>query len=365
MNFIKLDDDKKEFVFFSESKFYREHFFDLISELKKKGENNLILITQDVDDLIYYNKIINCFLINNFFILKFFFIILKCKFMIMTLTDLGNNLLKSKKTKYYVYFYHAIASTHQIYTKEAFKNYDIIFTNGDYQSKELKKAETEFNFPRKEIVNTGYFFLDHIKKKAKLNMMQKRTILYAPSWNYNHKNLFDDYSKQIISNLIDKNFNLILRPHPEHYKRSKKNLRQLNDLFKNNSNFNLDNSFSNLNSLEKACILITDNSSIVFEYLMIFKRPIIYIEYMEKIHNQSLSKIEITTLDEELKNKFGNKLLIENLNYLPKLCEELIENSKINPQDISEFSNKHFTNLNNSSKFAANYLINKSKKAIK
>ena len=36
IKFIRLDKAKKEFVFFSESKFYREHFIDLIDSLKKK-----------------------------------------------------------------------------------------------------------------------------------------------------------------------------------------------------------------------------------------------------------------------------------------------------------------------------------------
>jgi len=44
--------------------------------------------------------------------------------MIMTLTDLDNNLKKSINCKKYVYFFHSAASTHVVYTEEAFKNYD-------------------------------------------------------------------------------------------------------------------------------------------------------------------------------------------------------------------------------------------------
>ena len=42
IKFIKIDQKKKEFVFFSESKFYREHFLELIFNLKKKKKSNLI-----------------------------------------------------------------------------------------------------------------------------------------------------------------------------------------------------------------------------------------------------------------------------------------------------------------------------------
>ena len=308
IKFINIDNEKKEFVFFSESKFYRDYFIDLILNLKKSSQKNIILITSDKDDTIFFKEIITCLYIKNFFILSIFFNILNCKFMIMTLADLGNHIKKSKLCKFYVYFFHAIASTHQIYTNSAFKNYDIILSNGEYQSKELRLAEEIFSFPKKEIVNSGYFFLDNIKKKANLKSKEKRHVLFAPSWSYNNENLFNDYSIDVISNLLSKYFILTLRLHPEHYKRSKNTINKINKLFSNDKNFFLDKSISNLKSLEKAEILITDNSSIVFEFMLIFKRPIIYINYKEKIHNIDRDKIPIMTIEEEFKTVFGNQL---------------------------------------------------------
>ena len=58
----------------------------------------------------------------------------------------------------------------------------------------------------------------------------------------------------------------------------------MKDNFQIIKTFSIDKDFSNLKSLEKAEILITDNSAIVFEYFY-FKRPVIYIEYSDKIHN--------------------------------------------------------------------------------
>lgn len=365
INFIKLENKKKEFVFFSESKFYREHFIDLILELKKRGQNNIIFITMDQDDIKYYNEHIKIFLINNYIIIKFFFIILKCRFMIMTLPDLGNHISKSKNCDFYVYFYHALGSTHKIYTKEAFKNYDIIFTNGEYQSKELRRAEIEYNFPRKEIVNVGYFFLDHLKKKVNLKIKEKNNILFAPSWNYNSRNLFNDYSVPIISKLLTNNFKVTLRPHPEHYKRSKNILEKILDINVNEKDLTIDKNFSNSKSLEKANILITDNSTIVFEYLLIFKRPIIYINYVDKIHNENSDQLNLSTIENEFKKKFGNIILVDELDNLPLISRNLMENSNLNPEYVDEFTNKYFSNLDHSSAYAAEYLIAKSKSSNK
>ena len=361
IRFISLDIKKKEFVFFSESRFYRNYYIDLILNLKKINQYNIILITSDKDDAIFFKDIVKCFYIKNYFVLSVFFKILNSKFMIMTLTDLGMHFQKSKLCRYYVYFFHAIASTHRIYTNSAFKNYDIILSNGDYQSKELRLMEEKFNFPKKEIINSGYFFLDNIKRKANLECKKKRNILFAPSWNYNKENLFDDYSIEIISSLLSNDFTVTLRPHPEHYKRSKNSINKITNLFQENKNFFLDQNISNLQSLEKSEILITDCSAIVFEFMLIFKRPIIYIDYKEKIHNIDSDKISIRTIDEEFKAIFGNKLNVNNLKKLPNLCENLIIKNNVSIKLVDSFAKKYLSNLNNSASYAANYLVNKSK----
>ena len=361
IKFIKLNNEEKEFVFYSESRFYRNYYIDLIINLKKINQNNTVLITSDRDDLKYFKNEIKCIYINNIYILNYFFKILNCKFMIMTLTDLGNHFQKSKLCKYYVYFFHAIGSTHQIYTNFAFKNYDIVLTNGEYQSVELKLTEKKFNYPKKEIINSGYMFLDNLRIKANLNSRESRHILFAPSWNYNKENLFDDYGIDIISNLLSENFKVTLRPHPEHYKRSISNINKIKKLFINNHNFNLDKNFTNLKSLEKSEIIITDNSSIVFEYMFIFKRPIIYVDYREKIHNTDREKIDIPTIDEEFKSIFGNIIKAKSLNNLPELCNKLLVNNNISNQMVETFAKKYLSNLGNSAFFAANYLAKKSK----
>ena len=176
IKFIKLDIKEKDFVFYSESKFYRNYYLDLIISLKRENQKNIILVTSDKEDVIFFKDTVKCIYIKNFFLLIIFFKTLNSKFMIMTLTDLGAHFQKSKKCKYYVYYFHAIASTFKIYTNTAFRNYDSIFSNGNYQAQELRLIEKEYDFPKKEIVNTGYF-LDNIKSKANINTKEDGHIL--------------------------------------------------------------------------------------------------------------------------------------------------------------------------------------------
>ena len=95
--------------------------------------------------------------------------------------------------------------------------------------------------------------------------------------------------------------------------------------------------------------------------MLIFKRPIIYIDYKGKIHNKESENITIKTIDEEFKNIFGNVLNISKIKNLPALCESLINDNTVSNEKVSLFFEKYLSNLNESANFASNYLINKSK----
>ena len=115
----------------------------------------------------------------------------------MTLTNIGNyHLKKSKNCKNYIYIFHSLVSTQRGYEKEAFKNYDIIFTASEYQKNELLKAEQIYKFPRKKIFNIGYFYFENIFKKVKLYNTNPKNILFAPTWHRTVKNLFDDLERK-------------------------------------------------------------------------------------------------------------------------------------------------------------------------
>ena len=115
-----------------------------------------------------------------------------------------------------------------MYTKNAFKNYDVIFLNGPYQKKEIKKINNIYNNKPCELVETGYFYLDYIEKKSNKKIKNENQILIAPSWNYKKNNFFDNCLDETINVLINSKFDLIIRPHPEHFKRSGQIISKLN-----------------------------------------------------------------------------------------------------------------------------------------
>ena len=214
----------------------------------------------------------------------------------------------------------------------------------DLQKKILKK---------KKIVNTGYFYLDFLK-----NFFQDKNenyILFAPSWNYNKKNLFNDFGIDIIKNLLKNNNKVILRPHPEIIKRDNHAYKKTINYFNNDENFLLDLNSSNIESLKKSKLIITDNSSIGLEFGLIFYRPTIYVDYEDKIHNSEYNIISSKPFEDKFREIFGYHIKSDELNQLSSLVEKI---NYLDNQKINEFRGKYLSNFENSVKVAVNYILN-------
>ena len=177
-------------------------------------------------------------------------------------------------------------------------------------------------------------------------------VLLAPSWNYDEKNFINEDFDLIIEHLIENNLKVRFRPHPEHLKRSSKFINYLKDKYLS-KNFIFDNEIENYNSMEKAKCLITDNSGIAIEYILILKKPVFYFESRYKIHNKDLSKFkDMFNLEEYIKKEFGyifNKTQIENIKELINYNLKNFNNEKL--LRIDDFLKKKFYNFNNTSKF--------------
>ena len=137
------------------------------------------------------------------------------------------------------------------------------------------------------------------------NDIQCEEILIAPSWNKNEKNFINENFLDLIDTLLKKNYKVTFRPHPEHYKRSKKILKKIK-LKSLDINFKFDENFDNIISMQNAKCLITDNSGIAIEYMIAFKRPVLYLDELDKIHNSDIKDYAgLEAIDQIIKDNFG------------------------------------------------------------
>ena len=337
LRLVRLNKNKKV-IFFSESKNYRNYLLNLIKILGKENNLSVIYLTSDLNDLKEIPNKINPIYIGAGFFRILIFTFIECEMLIMTLTDLGNHEIKrSKNCKNYVYLFHSLVSTHKLYTHKAFEHYDIILSNGEYQKRELEICAKLFKFKKKKIFNTGYIYLEHLieNKIHTINSSDENKILVALSWNKSAKNLFDDYAENIIKKLIDEKFHAILRTHPETLKRSNRALKNIKKNLLKFNNFELNTDLTNLKPINDSSLLITDNGGMALEYFIAQKKPVLYINYSEKIHNEFLEKIDLPTVEDRFKEDVGTTMQIDQLNELKLFIKKTKDNFNKNKEKIN------------------------------
>ena len=341
---LTLSNKKIKIIFYSESKFYQKFSYSLIEFFSKKYPGQVYYVSSDLDDKIEDLNVKNLF-IGKSLLMGFFFSIIKAEYLFLTLTDLGNHSIKkTKNIDKYIYYNHSGSSTFRGYTEGSFDNYDIILCNGQYQIDEIRFREKQKNIVKKDLVLTGHFYFDYLSKKIDFNQ-KANEILLAPTWSYEYKNFINENFIHLIEKLIEKNFNVIFRPHPEHFKRSRSILEIVNNKFKSNDKFSLDDKANNLESMQKAKCLITDISDIALEYMLVLNRPVLYLD-SSKIHNKNYSYFkDFENIELKFKNEFGLTFNDKDINKINLLINNSIKNFNSNILDLKQMRDKYYFNF--------------------
>jgi hypothetical protein len=112
-----------------------------------------------------------------------------------------------------------------------------------------------------------------------------------------------------------------------------------------NEKFILDETSENVNSMEKAKCLITDNSGIAIEYTLLFKKPVLYFDNNDKIHNIEFNNYtDLVTMDQKVKETFGYTFTKENIKDLDVLIDKSILEFKNKDAKIKDFIDNNFYN---------------------
>lgn len=143
----------------------------------------------------------------------------------------------------------------------------------------------EIGYPRNDIfVNKKAQDIDQLRDKYKIDKT-KRTILYAPTWRDSHANKDGSYKFNTgidlirLSECLDNKYNIIVKPHYL----TKLKIRDIR-----NSNIILSNWEEDIQELCLISdILITDYSSIIFDYVILDKPIIIYAHDIEEYKEKS------------------------------------------------------------------------------
>ena len=279
---------------------------------------------------------------------------------VMTTPDLNTYQLKRsyvKKDVEYVYIDHGTSSMSMVFRKGAFDHFDTVFLNGRYLEPEFRKTEELYGTKRKTLVPTGYAYLGDLMAQYRPSEKKPFTqILIAPS--HQAGNILESCLGEMLDSLAKvPDIRIILRPHPQFVRRFPAQWQAIRAKAGTRPNVVLDDDFSKPAALYESDILITDWSSISYEYSLVTKRPSIQVNTPMKVINPEYGKIGIEPTDITFRDRIGKSLEVTDVPSIDAVVTEMIAHPETFAAKISDLLATEFYDPLKAGEVAGQYIL--------
>ena len=278
-------------------------------------------------------------------------------------TTPGLDVYQWKRSKYGGYYVHVLHAANDPVTYRMFglDYYDAVLLSGSYQIGQYRALEQKRGLPAKELRLMGLPHMDALAarlKKAGTETHEGRNVLLAPSWGIN--GIFSVYGASIIDALLAAGHHVILRPHPQSLTSEKEMIDALRAQFPDSDRieWNFDN--DNFEVLRRSDILISDFSGVIFEFSLVFDKPVIYADT-----SFDTGPLDAWWLDEELWTftalpRIGHALTKEDLPRIGEVIEHCLTDEAF-AKARAEVRDETWVCRGESAALIADYLIEKQK----
>lgn len=368
-----VDTGKKDVVIFSEGKQYAYVFKDIVKILDKKGIKAEYWTTDEHDEVLkdeyenvkteYIGEGNRAFVRLNS---------MDAKLCLSTTPGLEVYQWKrSKKVDEYAHIFHSIDEG-LAYRMFGIDFYDTILGVGEFQKDYIRRIEEMRCIPEKHFEVVGCTYMDELLARKLENdknaasgenaggpVPAPRTILLAPSWG--ESSVLNKYGSEMIDALVGTGYNVIIRPHPQSLKVEKDMIEGLKERYKDNARVEWDFDKNNYNSLSRADVLISDFSSVVFDFAFIFNKSVIYTDITTDVSVLDESWLEGETLWRyKVVDDIGTMVGSDRLADIKKIIDDLIEKSDVRERR-EKFKNETWANQGSAAEKVAEYIEKKVK----
>lgn len=204
---------------------------------------------------------------------------LRANCLIATTPNIGVPNYPIKKSPYVgllIHIFHHLGDI-SIYKKNSLDYYDYVILGGDFQKKAIRQLENKRKLKKKPLVPLGLLYLDDLDKSAIYmdgyrTRRRKKTILIGSSWG--EKGCLRHFGTDFISKLANAGFDIIIRPHPQSLKTEPEFLNKCRKEL-NSHDIRWDMKIDPSQSMHESDILISDTSSLRFDYACLYSKPVI------------------------------------------------------------------------------------------
>ena len=354
------DENKLDYVIFSDHKRYWNVFEPICDEFEKRGiEAHYWTMSNDDPALSKPYKYVKCEFIGSgnkgFAKLNF----MNARICLSTTPGLDVYQWKrSRECDFYVHVFHAAGLARGGYRMFGLDYYDALLPVSEHHCDYVRELEEKRGLPAKEIKVVGSTYLDEMAKRyqnTKRVDNDNKVVLIAPSWG--PSSLLEKYEGKIIEEAINTGYHIVVRPHPQTMTQNPKLLERLKSKF-NNVEWNFDN--DNFDILNRSDIMISDFSGVLFDYTLIFDKPVIYakIERDMSIYDDAI--LDDNKWTDRILEKFACELKRENISNLKSIIDEMLSNDKYKGAR-REVKDEIWSNRGQATVTIVDYLIDKNK----
>jgi hypothetical protein len=270
----------KPYVVYSEGRQYWNVFGPVVEEFDRRGLP-LMYYSSDPEDpgLKYTSKTVASALLGKGHAAFFTLNALEAEVCLTTTPGLDvYHWKRSPKVGCYVHILHA-PNDATLYRLFGLDYYDAVLLNGEFHGSGIRELEVKRNLPPKTLITVGSTYLDVLKSRAEavLADLPKEpglTVLVSPSWGPN--GLLRKFGMDLLGPLAATGLRVILRPHPQSRLSEAETLDQLKTALGGFFNVEWDFDRDNFRSLARASVMVSDFSGIIFDYIFLFSRPVLY-----------------------------------------------------------------------------------------
>ncbi len=362
-----LSGPRKRLVFYSEKNGFYKYYKNIIEEIIKRTNIVIHYITSDPEDEVFA---LESSQFQPYYIGENRLIVLMMKLetdiMVMTTPDLENFQLKRsylKKDIEYIYVPHDVNSSNLTFHKDALDHFDTVFVSGIQNKAEIREREEKFGLPGKNLVEWGSSVIDNMTKAygeilekdtASENKEQRKTVLIAPSWQKD--NIMDSCIEQLLDHLKGEGYRIIVRPHPQYVRHFEGKVDCLAEKYAADG-IEVQKDFSSNKTVYTADVLVTDWSSIAFEYAFSTLKPVLFINTPMKVVNPEYQELQTEPIDLLLRDKVGISLEQDGLDGAPQAVHSLLYDNRFSRESIARLRDTYIYHVGSSGVVGAKYII--------
>lgn len=235
---------------------------------------------------------------------------------------------RSRDVKYYVHIPHA-SSDITVYRMFGTDYFDALLLSGEYQIRQIRQLEKLRGLPAKDLQLTGITYMDEMKKRlenAPTLPTHETTVLLAPSWGASA--IFSRYGERIFEALLKTGYHIVVRPHPQSFTSEKDLIESLQKKYPDSDRIEWNHDNDNFDVLRRSDILISDFSGVLFDFSLVFDKPIIYADT-----SFDKAPYDACWLDEELWTfdilpQLGQQLSEENLDSIQTVIDSCLHDDR-------------------------------------